>query len=273
MSTAPYMPLFVADYLADTAHLSAAEHGAYMLLIMNYWQRGKALPSDDRKLARIARMSDSEWSSSRDTLAEFFQDEAGEWRHARIDRELAIVSEKSAKARASARVSASVRSANAQQSLSEREAIRLGEDREEKKDIADDDAQASASVHLADQCLEAAGLSNDPKAVLWPIRPIANCIRDGAILAEDVLPTIRRLRAEGRRFGSWAYPCQAIMDAKASREAPAPLGRATGPPYRPPTAGEQAERIRQHIERVENERIQRQAGANLVLTLVHDAVG
>jgi hypothetical protein len=103
---------------------------------------------------------------------------------------------------------------------------------ETETDIADDDAQASASVHLADQCLEAAGLSNDPKAVLWPIRPIANCIRDGAVLSEDVLPTIRRLRAEGRRFGSWSYPCQAIMDAKALREAPAPLGRATGPPNR-----------------------------------------
>ena len=106
--------------------------------------------------------------------------------------------------------------------------------REEKsrEDIADADAQASASVHLADRCLEAAGLSNDPKAVLWPIRPIYNCIRDGAVLSEDVLPTLRRLRAEGRRFGSWSYPCQAIMDAKAAREAPAPEGRATGPPNR-----------------------------------------
>ena len=124
---------------------------------------------------------------------------------------------------------------------------------------ADDDAQASASVHLADQCLEAAGLSNDPKAVLWPIRPIANCIRDGAVLTEDVLPTIQRLRAEGRRFGSWAYPCQAIMDAKATREAPAPLGRATGPPNRVPKAHEQAAKLRSFIESAENEHRERQA--------------
>lgn len=79
------MPLFVADYLADTAHLSAAEHGAYLLLIMNYWQREKPLPADDRKLARIARMSDAEWEQSRETLAEFFVVDGEGWSHRRAD--------------------------------------------------------------------------------------------------------------------------------------------------------------------------------------------
>ena len=80
----PWMPLYVADYLADTGHLSAAEHGAYLLLIMHYWSNG-GLPNDDKKLARIARMSDKEWRSARDTVADFF----GEgWRHERIESEL-----------------------------------------------------------------------------------------------------------------------------------------------------------------------------------------
>lgn len=81
----PWMPLYVADYLADTGHLSAAEHGAYLLLIMHYWANG-GLPADDRKLARIARMTDTEWRAARETVAEFFSDS---WRHERIDRELA----------------------------------------------------------------------------------------------------------------------------------------------------------------------------------------
>lgn len=86
----PWMPLYVADYLADTGHLSAAEHGAYLLLIMHYWQRG-ALPTDERQLARIARLDGEEWASARPTLSSFF----GEgWRHERIEGELSEAREK-----------------------------------------------------------------------------------------------------------------------------------------------------------------------------------
>lgn len=135
MST-PYMPLFVADYLADTAHLTAAEHGAYLMLVMNYWQRGKPLPADDRKLARIARMSDAEWQISRDTLAEFFHEEDGLWSHKRIEAEIAVAEEKTAKAKKAARASAEARQANAQQMLSERstDAELLGEVRVGKEE-------------------------------------------------------------------------------------------------------------------------------------------
>ena len=80
----PWMPLYVADYLADTTHLSAAEHGAYLLLIMNYWQKG-GLPQDEALLARICRMSPREWGKSRDVLRGLFGDG---WTHHRIDSEL-----------------------------------------------------------------------------------------------------------------------------------------------------------------------------------------
>lgn len=134
--SAPYMPLFVADYLADTAHLTAAEHGAYLMLVMNYWQRGKPLPADDRKLARIARMSDDEWADSRDTLAEFFVEADGVWSHKRIEAEIAVADEKTAKAKKAARASAEARQANAQQMLSERstDAELLGEVRVGKEE-------------------------------------------------------------------------------------------------------------------------------------------
>ena len=49
-----WMPFYVADYLRDTRHLSATEHGAYMLLIMQAWTQGGLLPLDPVRLARIA---------------------------------------------------------------------------------------------------------------------------------------------------------------------------------------------------------------------------
>jgi uncharacterized protein YdaU (DUF1376 family) len=94
----PWMPLYVADYLADTAHLSAAESGAYLHIIMHYWLND-GLPDDDRKLARIARMSDRQWAAAKPTISEFF-DEG--WKHKRIDAELARASDISNKRRASA---------------------------------------------------------------------------------------------------------------------------------------------------------------------------
>lgn len=99
--TRPWMPFYVADYLGDTRHLSTLEHGAYLLLIFHYWQRG-SLPDDDGRLATIAGLSAEEWGRCRPTIAEFF---GPGWTHRRIDDELAAAVEKSGKARAAARAS------------------------------------------------------------------------------------------------------------------------------------------------------------------------
>jgi uncharacterized protein YdaU (DUF1376 family) len=106
MAALPYIQLYVADYLADTSHLSTVQHGAYLLLIMNYWQRGKALKDDNERLANVARMSNEEWTKHRDALEEFFDVVDGEWIHRRIERDLNAVLAKSAKARAAGKASA-----------------------------------------------------------------------------------------------------------------------------------------------------------------------
>jgi uncharacterized protein YdaU (DUF1376 family) len=105
MAALPYMPLYVADYLADAAHLSTVQHGAYLLLIMNYWQRGEPLPDDDVRLARIARLSPKEWARHRGVICEFFAIDENLWRHGRIDSELARVEAKSLKCKKAGRAS------------------------------------------------------------------------------------------------------------------------------------------------------------------------
>ena len=94
----PWMPLYVSDYLGDTRRLKTIEHGAYMLLIMEYWQHG-ALPSDDDELAEIAGLDIDEWLDMRPKIARLFQDG---WKHKRIDAELAKAADISERRKASA---------------------------------------------------------------------------------------------------------------------------------------------------------------------------
>lgn len=125
--TMPYMPLFVADYLADTRHLSAIQHGAYLLLIMNYWQTGKPLPNDDQKLARIACMSRRDWGRNRDAILEFFTVEENLLIHSRIAQELTRVEAKSLKSKRAAQASVerrfNKRSADAQPEREEKDTL------------------------------------------------------------------------------------------------------------------------------------------------------
>lgn len=69
MAALPYMQLYIADYLADTMHLSTEEHGAYLLLMFNYWQTGRAIPKS--RLAKIARLDNERWISVEESLSEF----------------------------------------------------------------------------------------------------------------------------------------------------------------------------------------------------------
>jgi uncharacterized protein YdaU (DUF1376 family) len=87
----PWMPLYVADYLGDTAHLNTAEHGAYLLLIMHYWTKGR-LPLSEESIQRITRMTNRQWKKSRDVLKSFF---VADWRHHRVEKEIAQAIEKS----------------------------------------------------------------------------------------------------------------------------------------------------------------------------------
>jgi uncharacterized protein YdaU (DUF1376 family) len=99
MAALPYMPLYVADYMADAAHLTTLQHGAYLLMLMNYWQRGKPLPTDEVQLARIARLGRKEWNANRAEILAFFYEEENLLKHGRVEAELAKVRAKSLKCR------------------------------------------------------------------------------------------------------------------------------------------------------------------------------
>lgn len=89
-----WMPLFIGDYLKDTARLSTEQHGAYLLLIMDYWTNG-APADDDEELAAITRLDVKTWRRHRVKLERFFLIEGGVWRHKRVDEELSGAQDRS----------------------------------------------------------------------------------------------------------------------------------------------------------------------------------
>lgn len=83
MSKTPFMQLWVSDFIGDTLHLSQAEIGQYLLLMMAMWNNGGNLPSDPKMLKRIVRGALS------DAVMSFFEDDQqGGITQARLQKEL-----------------------------------------------------------------------------------------------------------------------------------------------------------------------------------------
>ena len=225
------MPLYVGDYLGKTQRLSVSEHGAYMLLIMEYWQ-SRGLPDDDRQLARIVRVSDREWKKLRPVLAPFF--EPG-WRHARIDAELAKADTKHAR-----RVEAGRRGGAAKAAALASDHPGAGDPPGNAPSNAGDNgagiALASSShpqshhdaAHhegargfhddrLEDQLRQAAGLVDATANGLEDLSPIFALLDKGYDLDKDILPRLRAGR--GRNPSSWRYFVRGIEEARAANAA------------------------------------------------------
>jgi len=79
-----WIPLYIGDYYRDTRHLTTLQHGAYLLLIMEYWTKG-SLPKTPQELRKICGLSYHQWRSNSLAIASFF---TPDWRHARVEREL-----------------------------------------------------------------------------------------------------------------------------------------------------------------------------------------
>jgi len=75
-----WMPINIGLEMAETAHLSAEEMGAFHRLQMAYWQHGR-LPDDDVRLMRIAGLDADRWADVRQAIRPLFGDG---WHHARL---------------------------------------------------------------------------------------------------------------------------------------------------------------------------------------------
>lgn len=87
-----WMPIYVGDYLGDTQRLTTEQHGAYLLLLFDYWRNGPP-PADDAVLAQITRLSRPAWKKMRSVVLGFFDERSGHLHHGRVDKEIAKAEE------------------------------------------------------------------------------------------------------------------------------------------------------------------------------------
>jgi uncharacterized protein YdaU (DUF1376 family) len=96
VSTHPYLPLYVDDYEAATAHLTVEEDGAYSRLIRLCWRTpGCSLPADEAWIARKIRMTADDFARvAKPVLDEFFCAARGRLVQKRLKREYEDISRK-----------------------------------------------------------------------------------------------------------------------------------------------------------------------------------
>lgn len=198
-----WMPLYVADYLKDTQHLSALEHGAYLLLIMHAWSHEGLLPSEESRVARIAGLTQKEWKNSRDVLLKFFAKKSDGFRHKRVEKERARASALNEQRREAGRASAAARAA-----------AKTGESGNERLNGRSNESATSVATELPTNAQrnrrpspspspEDSNLPPDVRAILTEggyasppgdLGYLRRWYDAGADLEQDILPVIRRVR-------------------------------------------------------------------------------
>lgn len=239
----PWMPLYVADYLADTAHLGALESGAYLHLIMHYWLTG-GLPDDARELARIAKVSSHNWKKLSPVIQKFFFDG---WRHKRVDEEMLKAGNISEKRRAAANTRYEKTDAKAPAL-----AVQLDTPSQSQSQSQREEVKKESSLRSAD-LLGDVPVSRETKTGSesdWPVdafeqfwkkyphkvgkraavKAFAPAKRTGVAWAR-VIFALDRYIAEKPADRAWCNPATWLNGGRWDDE-PAALARATGPPGR-----------------------------------------
>ncbi len=232
MSEIPSLPLFTDAYLADTRHLTAQEHGAYLLLLMMAWRAPNCrLPDDDAKLAKWAGVDARTWSRIKPTIMEFWTPESGHWTQRRLAKEREFVSMRAEVARKNGKHGGRPKSLNTRAQENPAGSSRVSQTKApnpnpnpiEIEPIAQQPIAARAAPpnrydRLLDQLLEANGLANfraEKSPGLANLSSIIGLLEAGYDLERDILQTIRSRRKLDVR--SWSYFVEAIREAGDTR--------------------------------------------------------
>lgn len=210
-----WYPHYLGDYIKKTSHLSLSEHGAYRLLLDHYYSTKQPLPANAEQLYRICRaFGEQEQRAVDSVLLQFFDLEGDSYRNDRADKELSkrkAISRQRSKAAKTKHIKASANAGQMQSKCSP------------DATTATATATEESSSAIGDfQRVYDAGSEILPQLATQNTSSIRQWLSAGCKVDLDILPEIRRLANKKPR--SWGYFTNAIMDAKATREKPPPVG-------------------------------------------------
>lgn len=84
MASIDILELSTSAYIADTTHLSLAEHGAYLLILMALRRAKGYLPDDDKVLANICKLSPTKWAKIAPVIRAFLISQGGKLTQKRL---------------------------------------------------------------------------------------------------------------------------------------------------------------------------------------------
>ena len=266
MSAPPFMPLYVAEYRADTGHLGTVEHGAYLLLLMAMWRANGKLPADDERLSRLTLLSADEWAKVKPVVLEFFTRRGGVLIHKRVAVELKRYTDRVEQRKRAGKIGAKkVQKTSAGENINENNEndpnlalAKTGHllrnqnqnQNQKDKDIGGEGlgARGREDGSLGSQAPEpptdwpavgenlAALAAREISAMLDPARTpglvttaarMAAWKRAGASWREDVIPALQVLTAAATEpIKSWAYFDGAIARSVSARSRPLEVGEA-----------------------------------------------
>jgi uncharacterized protein YdaU (DUF1376 family) len=230
MSKTPFMPLWVADFLADTLDLDSKEIGAYMLILMTMWQRGGTLPRDPKKLQRVARVG-RDWPKVWAAIEHYFDgDETSIW-NARLRDEIDRVR---AKSEAAAQAGARGGKAKALKSKDQGLADASDPPKHLEPYRDDDDARGGESTHREHLLSEmgadpVSGLTGPTGKRIGTRSDMAHVEKWAAagVSEKDQIAIVREVMARKRDGppSSFGYFDRAMSDFAANRDRPLPSPR------------------------------------------------
>lgn len=252
MAEFPALPLWTDAYLADTRHLSTAQHGAYLLLLMEAWRRPrKTLPDDDALLAKLVSATADEWAALKPVVMAFWKRDgrSKEWGQKRLKIEAeylatrrAMQRDRAAKRWNSEKKQDAVAMQAPHQSGNAASGIALSTPTPIKKEsIAQQEAAPRPDEgfdKLKARCDRALALigADAAKSPVWALTAdLQRWIHAGADFESDILPAIaecmakRKEKGEGAPSG-WRYFEKPVAEARQRRLAGLPARSVNGAP-------------------------------------------